>query len=97
MTLTQDRPSTAARRTTLLGIGVVTACALACSIPLLVGAGVVASGAAFLAGSWAPALAVLAVAGVTVGAALVVRRRATAARSADAASASCACGGACGS
>jgi hypothetical protein len=89
----RPREASATRRTAVLGIGVLTACAVACSLPFLVGAGVLASGAAFVAGSAWLALAALGVAGLAVGAALVVRRRraATAATGAGA----CDCGGAC--
>ena len=89
MTATQTSGTTAARSGLALA-GVVTACAVACSLPLLAGAGVVASVAAVVTGAPWVALMLVALAGVATVAWWVRRRR----RSASAAA--CECGGSCG-
>ena len=71
-------------------IGVVVACAVACSLPLLAGAGILASVAAFTTGFGWVAVALLVPAGAAATAWWVRRRRQ------PAGAASCECGGSCG-
>jgi hypothetical protein len=93
MTAPESHRPSPTRRTTALGVGVLAACAVACSLPLLLGAGVLASGAAFVAGSGGLALGFLAVVGLGTGTAVVVRRRR--AGTPQGGAGPCGCGGAC--
>ena len=72
----------------LLGVGA--ACALACSLPLIAGAGLFASVGAFTIGTPWVAIALLTVAGAA-GTAWWARRRRR-----EASAAACECGGGCG-
>ena len=92
---TNKTVSPTARKGALAGIGVVIACAIACSIPLIAAGGVVAGIGAFLAGGGAVALGIVAVVGAVVTAAVWVRRRRTAAVAAADGASACGCGGAC--
>lgn len=82
-----------ARRGALATGAVLVACAVACSLPLLVGGGVLASVGAFAGGAQAAGLALLAAA--ALGAVWWVRRRRARSTESDTSS-SCGCGGACG-
>ncbi len=84
-----------ARKGALAGIGVVLACAIACSIPLIAAGGLVAGIGAFLTGGEAVALGVVAVVGALVTTAIWVRRRRAAAVAAAEGASACGCGGAC--
>jgi hypothetical protein len=76
-TLTSSAPTTSSTRKGGLAIaGIAAACALACSLPLIVGAGLFASVGAFAIGTPWVAIALLAVAGAS--AAWWFRRRRTA-------------------
>jgi protein-S-isoprenylcysteine O-methyltransferase Ste14 len=86
-----DPPSNKAKGTTVAGVGVLVACAIACSLPVLAATGAVASIAAFLSGGWVVGVVLL----VAVAGGLIVwatrRRRAQATVTAD--GGSCDCGG----
>ena len=86
MTTTQSTATTTAK-SGLAVVGIVVACAVACSLPLLAGAGVLASVAAITTGFGWAALALLALTAATATAWWVRRRRLAAA------AASCECGG----
>lgn len=87
--------SPTAKRGALAGIGVVIACAVACSVPLIAAGGLVAGAGAILAGGEAVALGVVAVVGAVVAGAIWVRRRRAAAAAAAESASACGCGGAC--
>ncbi|MDQ0371766.1 hypothetical protein [Cellulomonas humilata] len=89
MTATSTTATTTAKGGLAL-LGVVVACAVACSLPLLAGAGVLASVAAFTTGFGWVAVALLVLAGAAATTWWVRRRRQ------QAAAASCECGGGCG-
>ncbi len=72
-------------------VGVVVACAVACSLPLLAGAGVLASVAALSAGTPWIAAALLVAAGTAVAGWWARRRRRTAAAASSGCGDDCAC------
>jgi hypothetical protein len=84
-----DPPSNKAKGTTVAGVGVLLACAIACSLPLLAATGAVASIAAFLNGGGVIGLVLL----VAAAGGLIVwttrRRRAQATAMADGGSCDC--------
>ncbi len=73
--LTTTSQRTPGRKGVLAGAGIVLACAIACSLPLILAGGLAAGVGAFLAGGEVVALGVVLLVAVAVGTAMWVRRR----------------------